>query len=249
METRKSVRPKAISLFSGAGGMDIGFRKAGFDIIASVEIDPSCCDTLRANLEGQCTKVIEQDIRNIVGSDLCKSFGLKVGELDCLFGGPPCQSFSLAGRRGGLDDERGLMLLEFFRLVDEIRPKVFVLENVKGLLNWQSGAVLDFIYNKFDREVANSLPYLVEHKCLDAASFGVPQFRERVFFVGNRIKGKMDFPTPTHIVSVRPQTEGKLKSASTVFDAIGNLPPATPPSKMASRVSQTIKGRIARHGY
>jgi DNA (cytosine-5)-methyltransferase 1 len=242
-------KPKAISLFSGAGGMDLGFNAAGFDILASVEIDPACCDTLRQNLRNASTVVMENDVRAVTGKSLCDRFGLSVGELDCLFGGPPCQSFSLAGDRAGLSDERGKLLFEFFRLVDELRPKVFVLENVKGILNWSSGAVVKMIYELFDQGSFNSLPYKVEHRCLNAVDYGAPQYRERAFFVGNRLGKNMTFPSPTHGKGKLGKVTEFVRPVRTVGDSILDLPAATPPSKMASRVSQTIKGRIARHGY
>jgi DNA (cytosine-5)-methyltransferase 1 len=240
---------KAISLFSGAGGMDICFNAAGFEILASIELDPACCDTLRENLRNSKTVVIEEDIRNINGAFLCDKLGLKVGELDCLFGGPPCQSFSLAGARKGLKDDRGQLLVEFFRLVDELRPKVFVIENVKGILNWSSGEVLKFFDSFFDTKNPSALPYSVQHKCLDAVDFGVPQFRERAFFVGNRLEKQMIFPEPKRRNSLKANATGSLEHWNTVGNAILDLPAATPPSAMASRVSQTIKGRIERHGY
>ena len=237
----------AISLFSGAGGMDLGFLNAGFDILAAVENDPSCCDTLRANLDAQ--RVWERDISTLKGSELLERLGLKQGQLDILFGGPPCQSFSLAGNRQGLNDPRGQMVGHFVRLVRELMPKVFVMENVKGMLNWSQGAAVDLIESEFGELFeldGKSVQYHCVHDVLNAADFGVPQRRERLFIVGNRLGKRFKFPVVTH--SSDGELEGKQSHVS-VGAVIGQLPKADPPSATALRVSGTIKGRITRHGY
>lgn len=229
----------AISIFSGAGGMDLGFRNAGFDVRLAIEIDPSCCDTLRRNMPE--TVVVQADINELTAPEICGLAGVRRGEVDCVFGGPPCQSFSLAGRREGLDDERGKLVLRFIELVRAIRPKSFVLENVKGMVNWQDGVVIREIERLLEDPLEDGEYFSASHKVLNAADFGVPQNRERVFIVGTRTKKLFRFPKPTH--------GHGLKQYSTVGDALGNLPAADAPSDMALRVSQTIKGRIARHGY
>ena len=130
-------RYNALSLFSGAGGMDIGVQDAGFDILAQIEIDEHCCNTLRAarEREKRDTRIIESDIREIAPAELRKNLHLEKGELDLLFGGPPCQSFSLAGKQLGLKDERGMLLFEIVRFSEELEPKVILVEQVKGLLS------------------------------------------------------------------------------------------------------------------
>ena len=127
----------ALSLFSGAGGMDIGVQDAGFNILAQIEIDEHCCSTLRAakGREKRNTKIIESDIREIDPAELRKDLHIEKGELDLLFGGPPCQSFSLAGKQLGLKDERGMLLFEIIRFSEELKPKVILVEQVKGLLS------------------------------------------------------------------------------------------------------------------
>ena len=132
--------PNAISLFSGAGGMDIGMSQAGFDIELCVEIDPACCDTLRKNLPK--TKISNSDVSKLSGKEILDMAKIPFGSLDLLFGGPPCQSFSLAGNREGLNDERGKLVFDFVRLVKETAPKAFIMENVSAMLSWQKGAVL-----------------------------------------------------------------------------------------------------------
>lgn len=239
-------KPTAISLFSGAGGMDIGFEAAGFKTMIAVELDSSCCKTLRKNLP-EHTLVIEGDIRDLSGEELLRKCGLKKGELGVVYGGPPCQSFSLAGKRNGLNDERGMLVGEFIRIVHETLPLAFVMENVKGMVSWQKGKVLHYIEELLSEPIIhenNLYQYRANHKVLDAASFGVAQHRERIFIVGNRMGLPFEFPKPTHGPRSRPAIP-----FVNVGDAILNLPDAEPPSETAVRVSKTIKDRIDRHGY
>lgn len=222
--------------------MDIGFSNAGFDVKLCVEIDPSCCDTLRKNLN-KSTKVLNEDVSRVSGKQLLDAANINFGELDLLFGGPPCQSFSLAGNRKGLEDDRGRLVFDFIRLVKQTAPKVFVMENVAAMASWQSGEVLSEIENALTTEFtfgALQMKYRVEHSILDAANFGVPQHRKRIFIVGNRENSEFKFPTPTH---------GKSAPFATVGETLSSLPAAHPPSKVAQRVSQSIPGRRAAHGY
>jgi DNA (cytosine-5)-methyltransferase 1 len=246
-------KPKAISLFSGAGGMDLGFENAGFEIAVAVEIDPSCCDTLRINRPK--LKLIEGDITSITTEKILQTANLKPLEADLVIGGPPCQSFSLAGKRLGMNEPRGRLLFEFIRVVRESLPVAFVMENVKGMVNWEKGAALRAI----EETIADPIPfngktyqYQIQHKVLNSANFGGPQFRERIFIVGNRLGKEFSFPYPTHGKtdgqdSLFPQYQ--LKKYVSAWDAIGKLPPADEPSDVAMRVSKSIKGRIAKHGY
>jgi len=244
---------KVISLFSGAGGMDIGFKDAGFDIAVTVEQDPSCCNTIRTN--NPESLVIEGDICEITTQDILKTANLKPLEAALVIGGPPCQSFSLAGKRMGLDDERGMLILEFSRVVREALPKAFVMENVKGMLNWERGKAIEAVLNEFKEPIEfNGLEYHydVSYEVLNASNYGVPQHRERLFIVGNRVDKKFNFPRPTHgsDKELEPDFFRKpLTPYSTAWDAFGNLPPADEPSETAKRVSRTIKGRIEKHGY
>jgi DNA (cytosine-5)-methyltransferase 1 len=244
---------KVISLFAGAGGMDIGFRNAGFDVVVAVEQDSSCCDTLRAN--NPKLSVLEGDIRELPTELIMKQGGLKPLEAALVIGGPPCQSFSLAGKRMGLDDPRGMLLLQFSRVVKEALPLAFVLENVKGMVNWSGGKALDAVIEEFTHPIEHenkTYKYEISYKVLKASSFGVPQHRERLFMVGNRVGKSFDFPKPQYGFADSSQPnlfESDLKPYRTVQDAIGSLPPADEPSEMAIRISSTIKGRIEKYGY
>jgi DNA (cytosine-5)-methyltransferase 1 len=246
MIKKRNKKPTAISFFAGGGGMDAGFNLAGFDVKLAVEIDPSCCDTLRRNLKQ--TRIVNRDINKLSSGEICEMSGLKAGNIDCIFGGPPCQSFSLAGQRKGLDDERGLLVFRFIELVRELRPKTFVLENVKGMVNWQGGVVLREVENMLSEPLTTGEKYKVQHSVLNAADFGVPQSRERVFIVGSLMKSTYRFPEPTH-AAIPTRHDRMRKPHVTVGQALRGLPEADTPSKTALRVSQTIKGRIEKHGY
>ena len=235
---------KVISLFSGAGGMDIGFEEAGFEIAVAVEQDSSCCNTLRLNRPH--LKVIEGDITTVKTEYILKQASLKPLEAALVIGGPPCQSFSLAGKRMGLNDKRGLLILEFARVV---------MENVQGMVNWESGKALDAVMNELREPViyeGTQYNYEVNYHILNAADYGVAQFRERLFIVGNRLKKNFVFPYPTHgskeLSSLDIFGHQNLPYKTT-WDVISELPVADEPSETAKRVSQTIKGRIEKHGY
>jgi DNA (cytosine-5)-methyltransferase 1 len=191
---------KALSLFSGAGGMDIGVIQAGFDVMACVEFDPYACETLRANisLEHRQTKVFEEDIRKIDPAELMKDLGLKAGELDLLCGGPPCQAFSQIGKRHSLNDERGLLLFEMTRFAEVFKPRAILIEQVKGLLNAQDenekvGGVFEQLINRLEK-----LGYVPKWKVVNAAEYGVPQLRQRVFIVSTLKPNGFQFPAPTN---------------------------------------------------
>lgn len=235
----KSKPLKTISLFSGAGGMDIGFYKAGFDICVAVEADPACCETLAANNPNLL--IINDKIQNVSTDQLLEKAGLKPLEAALVIGGPPCQSFSLAGRREGTADERGQMIFEFARIVREALPIAFVLENVKGLVNWNKGQAIQELIRLLEEPIAfdeQTYQYrIATPQVLDAADYGVPQHRERLFLVGNRINRDFKYPNPTVI------------TPKTVNDAIGDLPPAKEPSGVAKRVAGTIAKRKENHGF
>ncbi|TWX64876.1 DNA (cytosine-5-)-methyltransferase [Colwellia demingiae] len=248
-----SKNRKVISLFSGAGGMDIGFKDAGFEISVAVEQDPSCCNTLRLN--NPDLVVIEGDVNNVSTDHILESAKLKPLEAALVIGGPPCQSFSLAGKRMGMDDDRGKLLLEFSRVVREALPVAFVMENVKGMLNWEKGKAIEAVLNEFKEPVifrGKEYRYDVTYKVLNSAAYGVPQKRERLFIIGNRVGKAFNFPEATHTSLADTGTDlfaSSLQPFATAWDAFGDLPPADEPSETAKRVSQSIKGRIEKHGY
>ena len=178
-----------IDLFSGAGGLGLGFEKANFEINLAIEQDESAVETYKYNHKN--TKVICSDIKNI------KTKEYNLGKIDGIIGGPPCQGFSLSGKRDP-KDPRNSLFMEFIRIVNEQKPIFIVMENVKGLLSMKlndGSYVKDIIINEFDK-----IGYSVKYKVLDSSEYGVPQKRERVFFIGTLHNLKIDieefFPIP-----------------------------------------------------
>jgi len=240
---------KVISLFSGAGGLDLGFVKAGFDIRLAIESDPACCDTLRTNFPD--VKVVNERVENLDAKEILRLAGLQPLEPALLIGGPPCQSFSLAGKREGLDDDRGRLLWEYIRVLRALLPVAFVMENVPGLLNWNKGRARRMLIEQFSKPIkfkGTTYQYRVVNDLLNACDFGVAQKRGRVFFVGNRTGVAFEFPKPLYLPPEQAKFLGEPVQ-QTGWNAIGSLPPSEEPSEVAKRVSRTIKGRIESHGY
>jgi DNA (cytosine-5)-methyltransferase 1 len=214
--------PIVVDLFAGAGGLSLGFQQAGFAVRAAVEHDPIHCATHEFNFP-QCA-IICRSVRDIDGDYIRSRAGLGDSEIAVVVGGPPCQGFSLIGKRA-LDDPRNSLVGEFVRIVNELSPKYFVFENVKGLTIGRHRKLLEEVIDSF-REIGYSVrdPYRV----LNALSYGVPQSRERLFLLGARSGLRLpDYPTPTH----EPDREhsglfAALPFTPTVWDAIGDLPEA-----------------------
>ena len=169
----------SIELFAGAGGLALGLERAGFESIALVELDKDAANTLKKNRPNW--NVIQNDIANISPLNLEQYFNLKNGELDLLSGGAPCQSFSYAGKRLGLEDTRGTLFYHYAVFLKKLQPKTFLFENVKGLLNHDNGRTYQIIYDIFSAE-----GYSVETKVLNAWDYGAAQKRERLIMIGVR---------------------------------------------------------------
>lgn len=178
-----------IDLFSGAGGLSLGFDQAGFRQLLSIELEPVYCETYRTNFPTHC--VLQQDLTTLSEQDLCKVIGNK--RVDVVVGGPPCQGFSMAGKIGRTfaDDPRNHLFKEFVRVVKTLQPRFFVMENVARLYTHNSGKTRAEIIRHFQE-----IGYAVECQILNAADFGVPQMRSRVVFIGRKDKGKIIFPQP-----------------------------------------------------
>jgi DNA (cytosine-5)-methyltransferase 1 len=221
----KRTRRLALSLFSGAGGMDIGIRQAGFEVVATLEIDPHCCETLRHNLarEGHNTLVIEDDVREVDPDALRKKLKLRPKRLDLLFGGPPCQSFSQIGKQEGLEDERGPLLFQMSRFARVFEPKAILIEQVKGLLSAKDasgkrGGVLEHLLQDLD-----SLGYEPKWRVLNAAEYGVPQLRQRVFIVATPKPNGFRYPDATHSAENPNGPLFPTEPYRTVGDVLGGL--------------------------
>jgi DNA (cytosine-5)-methyltransferase 1 len=221
------VKPKAISLFSGIGGLDFGFEAAGFETAAAVELDATCCRTIRAN---RSWPVLEGDIHAISSQEILTAARMTVGEPDVLIGGPPCQPFSKSGywARGDsarLDDPRADTLTAYLRVLRDTRPRAFLLENVRGLAYDGKDEGLRHLLagiEQVNREAKTH--YRVEWRTLNAAEFGVPQLRERVFLIGSRDGKRFEFPEPTHTDAPEATLFSSEKPRfRTAWDALGDL--------------------------
>lgn len=182
---------KSIELFAGAGGLALGIEKAGFDTIGLVEFDSAAAETLKHNRPNW--NVIHDDIANISKLDLEDYFSITKGELDLLSGGAPCQSFSYAGKRLGLEDTRGTLFFHYAVFLEKLQPKMFLFENVKGLTSHDKGKTYSTILNVFESE-----GYTVQSKVLNSWDYGVAQKRERMIMVGirNDLTDKITFEYP-----------------------------------------------------
>lgn len=207
---------KVIELFAGAGGLALGIEKAGFDALGLIEIDKSASETLKLNRSKW--NVINGDVEQISPLDLEKYFNIKKGELDLLSGGAPCQAFSYAGKRLGLEDARGTLFYHYAMFLEKLQPKMFLFENVKGLQTHNKGETIKTILDIFNQE-----GYTVYKKVLNAWSYGVPQKRERLILVGvrNDLADKIKFEFPKEhkykpvlrdILLDCPASEGSLYS-------------------------------------
>ena len=231
------ARPIGIDLFAGAGGLSLGFEQAGFDVAAAVEIDPVHCAVHKFNFPN--TVVIPRSVASITGKDIRSAAGIGRKKVDCVFGGPPCQGFSLIGHRA-LEDPRNRLVLDFVRLVAELEARTFVFENVKGLTIGRHKTFLAELVAAFEAVGYNvHLPW----KVLNAANYGVPQYRERLILMGAR-KGTAlpDYPLPTTRPADRWQPSDALPAGPTCQDAIGDLPDADKFSALAqSDIVQTSR--------
>ena len=211
---------KVIDLFAGCGGLSIGFTKAGYDVYKAVEFDASIANTYKRNHPE--TEVIVDDIKHIDHSGVFKH-----GDADVIIGGPPCQGFSMAGariRNGFIDDPRNYLFKHYFNVVKTVKPKAFVMENVKGIMTMQGGKIFEEILKIFsDPEMLDGEPYKLHYRVVKAVEFGVPQKRERMIIIGSRNKD-FDFD------ELWEQTKKDIRcdyphyfDVVTVEDAIGNL--------------------------
>lgn len=204
-----------LSLFSGAGGLDLGFEAAGFDIRACVELEEKYCKTLRSNIKEGSHFSSDTKVLNIDVTDFDETEFLDEG-IECIIGGPPCQTFSAAGRRSGgvigTEDVRGQLYSIYCRILDTLKPKVFIFENVYGLPGANGGKPWREIVDAFSEH-----GYDLYHEVVDTADYGVPQHRERLIMVGVR-EGTYKFPRPTH-----GPDSGTSTQLVSVLDAIKDI--------------------------
>lgn len=244
-------RPLAVDLFAGAGGLSLGLEQAGFDVLAAVEYDPVHAATHEFNFP--LTKVLCADVSAPLTAEILLNTAKQgfiahgydakdwSGELDLIAGGPPCQGFSSIGKRL-INDTRNRLVFHFFRLVSELRPRYFVMENVPGMTKGSHINILHELIAEFEQE-GYRFPEGQKHRILNAADFGVPQERYRLFLIGTREDQPQVAWAPEPTVCRVPkrcadenlQTPSDLPLGPTVWDAIGDLPnPSRFPSLFTS---------------
>lgn len=206
-----------ISLFSGAMGLDLGLERQGFSAIVANEIDKACINTIRQNRPE--LPLLTDSVEDLTADDFRGAAGHSLTDLPLIAGGPPCQAFAIFGRRRGVSDYRGRLIFEYLRMVDELRPQTFIMENVRGLHSMpeqpgaEHGSLLRAIFRQFE-----AIGYRVDCFVVNAVNYGAPQLRERVICIGNRFNLRARFPAPRY--SNRPQ-DG-LPPFRTLGDATGN---------------------------
>lgn len=226
-------KPSVISLFTGAGGLDLGFHTAGLSTAVAVEMDARCCETLNANKRrGFAWEVIHAPIEEVSSRKLLSAAKLAIGEADVLIGGPPCQPFSKSGYwsrgdSGRLRDPRANTLVEFIRVLEDTRPRAFLLENVSGLAYTGKEEGLRFLLDEVERiNAAKGTRYKVSAQVLNAAHYGVPQTRERIILVGSRNGIEFKFPVG-RFYDAEARQQPLLSDAEpfrTAWDALGDFP-------------------------
>lgn len=209
---------KVIDLFAGVGGLSYGFaHDPEFEILAANEILAPMAEAYSKN--HPTVKVYNKDIKDFSIEDLTRDLGIKQGDVDIVVGGPPCQAYSTVGKRL-IDDPRGKLFQEYYRILKELRPQVFVFENVKGLLSMQGGELIQTIISLFE-----SIGYHMQKRLLNAADYGTPQVRERVILVGTLDKRPFIYPKPTHYnPELGIPSDKSLKPYITLGEALGDLP-------------------------
>ena len=222
---KRPAGPTCVDLFSGAGGLAIGFRQAGWAILAANDIDVAAGQTFRSNFPESA--FFEGPISELNAKTVLTECNLRRGELDCLIGGPPCQSFSHNNHQRSASDARARLFEDYLRLVKGLQPKTLVMENVPGILSIDGGSVMREIELQL-----GGLGYATTYRVLSAEEFGTPQLRRRVFIVASRIGDAASLlPLPTHASAWRHSAtiratikRQKRASVITVQSAIGDLP-------------------------
>lgn len=212
---------KVLDLFAGVGGLSYGFaHDPAFQVVAANELLPAMARAYVANHPN--VHMYNKDIKDFSIRDLTIDLGIKEGDIDIVVGGPPCQAYSTVGKRL-TEDPRGKLFQEYYRVLVELKPKVFIFENVKGLLSMKKGALIKEIVSLFE-----SIGYQISIKVLNAADFGTPQMRERVIIVGTLLPHLFEYPIPTHGDRDDLSLFDDLLPYVTLSEALGDLPQIEP---------------------
>ena len=212
-------RPLAIDLFCGCGGISAGLERAGFSVVAGVDIEPHYISTFTHNFPK--AESLKLDISQVAPQDFMRSLDLQEGQLDLLAGGPPCQGFSknVPRKNRYLEDPKNRLVKSFLDYCETLKPRFVLLENVAEMKNGFDQAYSDEILDRLREE-----GYSVSHAVLNAADYGIPQRRRRAFFLGCREGAELSFPKPTHVRESKGGGLFPMPERVTVWDAIGDLP-------------------------
>lgn len=233
-----------IEVCSGAGGLSTGFIEAGFEPLLLCDTDKDCCQTLKKNHVNHVNIIKQQDIRLLSLKDYSPTI---------LIGGIPCQSFSQSGQRKGLEDKRGSLVFEFVRLIDECKPPMFMIENVKGLLTLEKGKIFNEIKNILSRDGK----YTIHFKVLNALHFGVPQKRERIFIIGTLKNQEFVFPEPNYekkvvlrdiLLDIPTNKDGSCEYSTKKKEVMSLVPPGGCWVDLPEHVKQEYMGKSIESG-
>lgn len=232
----------AISLFSGAGGLDLGIEAAGFVTRLCTDIDDFSCKTLNLNKSRQHGRFLQQatiaqrNIKEYSTEEMLNDAGLRREDVDLVYGGPPCQAFSVFGKRQGINDPRGTLLWDYLRVIREIQPKCFIFENVAGILTIDGGRLFEMLKSELETNEAGEKCYTLSHALFNTAAYGVPQYRQRVIIYGVRCGEAIPIPKETHYTQPDAPIPGLLPPV-TVGQAFHDLPDA-PSATLANHVGR-----------
>ncbi len=240
----------AISLFSGAGGLDLGIEAAGFTTKLCTDIDDFSCKTLNLNKEKQQQEgakgflreasIVQKNIKEYTTEEILRDAGLKKEEVDLVYGGPPCQAFSVFGKRQGVNDPRGTLLWDYIRVIKEIQPRCFIFENVAGLLSIDGGEIFKQLQDELATDSEGNKIYTLSYDLYNTAAYGVPQYRQRVIMYGIKNPDNTLDPIPsakaTHYTDPSKPEMGLLPPA-TVGDAFRGLP-LTPTADIPNHIGR-----------
>lgn len=247
----------AISLFSGAGGLDLGVEAAGFTTRLCTDIDDYSCKTLSLNKDLQAQSqqhflaeatICQRNIKEYPTEEILADAHLFKEDVDLVYGGPPCQAFSVFGKRQGVNDPRGTLVWDYIRVIREIRPKTFLFENVAGLLTIDGGKVFQTLLHELSVTDDGEPCYTLTHDLLNAAEYGIPQYRQRVIIYGvrNDLGKSVTIPRPTHYSNPSAPEEGLLPP-KTVGEALRGLP--IEPSTTIPNHQGRVHGRAVMDRY
>ena len=232
----------AISLFSGAGGLDLGVEAAGFVTRLCTDIDEFSCKTLNLNKSQkhgdflQQATIAQRNIKEYATVDILKDANLSKEQVDLVYGGPPCQAFSVFGKRQGINDPRGTLLWDYIRVIRDIQPRSFIFENVAGLLTVDDGRVFETLKAALETNEKGEKCYNLSYSLYNTAAYGIPQYRQRVIIYGIRNHAPVPIPKETHYTQPDTPVSGLLPPV-TVATAFKDLPDA-PSTVVANHIGR-----------